>query len=270
MATTRIKEATEAGRDAVRAFLEETYAVEDRRARRARAMAMIEDPSLFREVPGAGEIDLDARFATALDFVRHVAPAIDPLGPAGIRNKGVILFLYMAYVDQLVKETARVVDTYFIDERSKGGTSNIRNYRNAVFVHLWVFNLHRNNDMICGALLGSAPGVLNNACDRVAQSNVVIGSAAMLEVVIRMFFDPRKGGYRKLPKGGPRQKPKKNVQNAMKELAAIVFKQCALNYDIGRMSARQLFRLVPSTPGLKPYKKFAEESFADEGSARAA
>jgi len=260
-----VMEATDAGTEAFRAFITETHLVDDPKDRFERARAMLADPLLFRVVPGAGSIDLDARFDTAYDFVRHVAPAIDPLGQAGIRNKGINIFLYLAYVDQVVKAKSRVADSYFLDERTKGGTSSLRNYRNSIYVHLSVYALHRDSELICRTLLGSAPGELNNACERVAQSSSIISSKGALELVILMFFDLEKGGNRRTPKTPKGSRVRnKNANNALKELSAIVFTQCARNYDIGRMSARQMFDLVPPTRGLAPWKKLAEPLFRED------
>lgn len=254
---------TEKGEEAFRLLVKETATVTDPAERKAMAAAIIADPELCIAVEGAGFIDLDMKFGTALEFARHVHEAILPLGTAGIRNRGINLFLYCAYIDQLMKGRARLADSYFLDERAKGqAISIIRNYRNAAFVFLSLYHLHRDDPAICPVLLGQAPNELGNALEKIAQNNNVMGSSAILDLVVRMFFDPDKGGYRKAP--SKKSRKGKNAGKALQELSSILFSQCARNYDIGRMTAQQMLRLVPNTIGLSGWKRYAEASFASE------
>jgi len=261
----QISAITEKGEEAFRALVKETANVTDPAERKALAAAIIADPELCVPVEGASYIDLDLRFETALEFASHVHEAILPLGTSGIRNRGINLFLYCAYIDQLMKGRARLADSYFLDEKAKGqSVSVIRNYRNAVFVFLSLYHLHREDPVICPVLLGQAPNELGNALEKIAQNNNVMGSAAILDLVVRMFFDPQKGGYRKAPRQKSRKDKAKNAGKALQELSSILFSQCARNYDIGRMTALQMLRLVPNTIGLSGWKRYAEASFASE------
>lgn len=261
---------TEKGEAAFRSLIKDTAGVADPAERKALAAAIVADRELCVPVEGAGFVDLDMKFATALEFAEHVHEAILPLGTSGIRDRGINLFLYCAFIDQLMKAKARLADSYFLDERAKGQSiAVIRNYRNAVFVFLSLYHLHRGDPAICPALLGQAPNELGNALEKIAQNNNVIGSAAILDLVVRMFFDPEKGGYRKAPRQKARKGKGKNAGKALQELSSILFSQCSRNYDIGRMTAQQMLSLVPGTIGLSGWKRYAEESFASDEAAAA-
>jgi hypothetical protein len=263
----RIGSITPKGEEAFRLMMSDMATVAEPSERRERALGIITDPSLCTPVLDAGFIDVEAQFATTLEFTEHVYSAIEPLGTAAIRDRGINLFIYCAFIDQLMKARARVTDSYFLDEKVKGqALAVIRNYRNSVFVFLNLYNLHRDDDVICPVLLGKAPNELGNALEKLAQNNKAFVSRAVLRLVINMFFDVKKIAYRKRPpmKGNAKTN---SAGGALKELCSILFSQCSRNYDIARMEPKQMFDLVPNTVGLVGWKKYAKEAFTLEENA---
>lgn len=263
MNLTQMGTLTSKGEDAFRELLLKMPNVANPAERRESALAIIADPELCTPVTEAGFIDLDKRFATALEFAEHVHEAIMPLGTSGIRNRGINLFLYCAFIDQLLKGRARVTDSYFLDEKVKGQSlAVIRNYRNAVFVFLNLYHRHHADAVVCPVLLGQAPSELGNALEKIAQNNNVFESAAILQLIVRMFFDIETGRYRKAPVNKGRKIKGNNAGRALKELSAILLTQCSRNYDISRMTVQEMLKLVPNTISLSGWKKYAEASFA--------
>lgn len=267
MTTVQIARINTEGRAAVRSLLEMTSKVTDPTERREAALSIIANPAYVETVPGAGFIDLDARFPTAYDYARYVHPLIAPLGESVFLDTGINLFLLLAHIDQHVQASAKVVDNYFVDERTKGGTGSKRNYRNAIHVHLSLYHYHNENEPVCRTLLAGPPSEITMAEDRIAQRTAIMVSKGAIELIIAMFFDPATGRNRRTPAPSKGSKTRnKNVNEALKELSVIVFGQCSRNYDVARMNAKQILSLVPDTRGLLPYKKHAKKWFAARSS----
>jgi len=258
----RLGSITAKGEVAFRNLMTEMAVVSDPLERRERALAIISDPELCNPVPDAPFIDLDMRFASALEFAKHVYEAIAPLGTSGIRDRGINLFIFCAYIDQLAKGKARKLDNYFLDERSKGET--IRNYRNAVFVFLSLYHYHRKDALICPVLLRKPANELGNVLERIAQSQKLFASQEALRLVVFMFFDVEKMQQRKPPrtKRGKTESTDVALAKALKELSSILFVQLTRTYEVSRMTAKQLFDSLHDTDGLGGWKRYAEAAFA--------
>lgn len=260
MKMVQIGRITDAGKAAYRNLIESTASVADTTERVRGARAILSNPEFCSTVPGAGMIDLDARFETAHDFARHVYPAIMKAGYATLLEPGVNTFLYLAFIDQLIKKNARVLNAYFLDDRrtADGSISRQRNMRNTIYVHLMFYHFHHKDERVCKYLLAGHPSVLANHEERIAQRPTILSSAGAIELVLAMFYNPKTGHLHRTPPMGrdARAKPK-DPNSALKELSVIVFAQYARNYDLSRMTARQMFDLVPDTKGLKPYKQHA-------------
>lgn len=251
------------GRAAVRSLLEMTSKVSDPSERREAAHSIMLNPAFVEVIPAAGLIDLDERFATAYDYASYIHPRIAPLGESALLDTGINLFLLLAHIDQHVAANAKVIDNYFVEERTNGGKGSKRNYRNAIHVHLSLYRYHRDNEAVCRTLLAGLPSAITMAEDRIAQRTAIMVSPGAIELIIAMFFDPATGKNRRTPPTTKGSKfPNKNVNDGLKELSVIVFGQCARNYDVARMSAKQILALVPDTKGLLPYKKYAKKWFA--------
>lgn len=265
MRMTTLKRMTERGISAALEMLQETKTVADPAERVARALEILLDPKNYEviEVEDA-VVDADAVFPTALDFVRHVHPALKKIGGAYLRDRGVNAFLVLLYIDQIVGPKARDVVDYVIKDKGSKTAGRMRNYRNAVFVYLSLYDLHGDNPDVCRCLLNVPLNQLGNTMERLAQQNKVMSSTACLELVLSMFYHRATGKPRNRPRSTNNRRKVKSISHALQELSLIVFKQCARNYDISRMSAEQMFRLVPNTHGLLPWKKYAEEWFAAE------
>lgn len=271
MAMTMMKRMNEHGIVATIAMLKAMKIVADPAERIAAAQAILADPKNYEtlDVEGA-EIDPEARFSTALDFVRHVHPALKRTGPAYLRDRGLNAFLVLTYVDQIVGSKARDVIDYVVKDKGSKDGGRMRNYRNAVFVFLTVYDRHGANEDVCRCLLEVPLNELKNTMERLAQQNKVMSSTACLELVLAMFYNRATGRPRRAPRSKSVRHKTKSISHALQELSLIVFKQCARNYDISRMTAEQMFRLVPNTHGLAPWKKYAEEWFAAERKQEAA
>jgi hypothetical protein len=263
----QISRMTEAGKAAFRSLIESMSIVEDVSERVAPAFALISNPRFCEPVPGAGSIDLDARFATSLDFAQHVYPAMLAAGPSTLVDPGINLFLYLAYADQLLQKRARVIANYFLDDRTPekegNGKAYLRNMRNTIYVHLTFYHFHHKNHRICSSLLSGRPCILANHEERISQRPQIVSSPGAIELVLAMFYNPKTGNLHRSPSAGrdPRSRVK-DPNSALKELSVIVFGQCARNYDLSRMTAQQMFALVPDTKGLKPYKQHALRWFS--------
>jgi hypothetical protein len=265
MAMIMMKRMNERGIAATIAMITALKEVSNPLERRAEAQAILSDPRNFEtlDIEGA-EIDPDARFSTALDFVRHVLPALKKTGAAYLRDRGLNAFIVLIYVDQIIGLKARDPIDYVVKDKGSKDGGRMRNYRNAVFVFLSLYDLHGDNADVCRCLLNVPLNQLGNTMERLAQQNKVMSSTACLELVLSMFYHRSTGKPRRAPRSKSVRYKTKSISHALQELSLIVFKQCALNYDISRMTAEQMFRLVPSTHGLAPWKKHAEEWFAAE------
>lgn len=265
MTLVQMKRMTEQGIAASIAMLTTMKLVSHPSERIGPAQAILADPKNYEVVEAEGaQIDPGSRFETALDFVRHVHPALKLTGPAHLRDRGLNAFIVLTYVDQIVGIKARDPIDYVVKDKGSKDGGRMRNYRNAPYVYLSLYDLHGDNPDVCRCLLNVPLNQLGNTMERLAQQNKVMSSTACLELVLSMFYHRATGRPRNRPRAASSRRKVKNISNALQELSLIVFKQCALNYDISRMTAEQMFRLVPNTHGLAPWKKHAEEWFAAE------
>lgn len=257
---------TPAGWLAFDAFRDEYAIVKDVADRIPAARKIMANPNLCQPVPGCGEIDLDARFDTGLDFARHVYPALISNGQGQLSDPGTIMFLYLAYVDQLWRDVARVISSYKLDDKSSDSSGMRRNSRNTAFAYLTLYHFHQDDERVCKALLSGKPYEMQASVERIAQNPKVMNSRGMMELVIAMFLDQNTGRFKKKPAPSKRSgaNPKK-AYDAMREMTVVVFDQLAKNYNVSLMSAREIFAITPDTRGLAPFKLHAQKWFADGG-----
>ena len=261
---------TAAGEIAFEKLRDDFHVVDHPSRRNPEAARIINDPALCQPVPGGGMIDLDARFDTGLDFARHVYPAMIGNGQGQLSDRGTIMFLYLAYVDQLWKETARVISSYKLDDKSADSSGMLRNSRNTAFAYLSLYHFHKDSGGVCEALLSGKPSEMQASVERIAQSPRVMNSRGVMEVVIAMFINQTTGEFKKKPKPSKLSGPHpKKAFDAMREMTVVVFDQLARNYNVSLMTAEQIFAIVPDTKGLAPFKQHAVRWFAAARKAKA-
>jgi hypothetical protein len=256
-----------AGIEAFKQLIAETRKVAATTERRAGADAILANPDYIEAVEGAGTIDTSARFETSFDLVEHIYDAIAVLGPASLKNRGIVVFLYLTYIDQLVDRSARNVIAYILDTKDKGTIGVHRNYRNGVYAHLMLFHHYRHNARVCRALMRGKPNVLGNILEKIMQRPNIMAAEGSVELIVAMFVDPATGKNRRAPS---KKSGGKNANKALSELSVIVFGQYARNYDISRMTGLEMLALVPATKGLAPYKKHAVKWFEEKRKEEAA
>lgn len=257
---------TPAGVMAFHAFRDEFSVVSNVAERIEPARKIIENPSLCQPVPGCGMIDLDARFETCLDFAKHTYPSLIGNGQGQLSDPGTIMFLYLAYVDQLWKEVARVISSYKLDDKSSDSSGMRRNTRNTAFAVLNLYHFHKDSERVCKALLSGKPYEMQASVERIAQNPKVMNSRGMMELVIAMFLDQNTGRFKNKPAPSKRSGPNpKKAFDAMREMTVVVFDQLAKNYNVSLMSAQEIFAIVPDTRGLAPFKQYAQKWFAGGG-----
>lgn len=255
MTTIAVGRLTAAGLLALRDHIADTKECDpETRARNARWI--IETATHCQPVEGAGSIDLSFRPATLLALAEHVAPAIAPLGEAAVSDAGINGFLTVAFMESVVGKKARIAATYVLDGL-EGETSKVRNYRNALFCGMNLYSRHGESGIARRFLLGK-PFKLQNALEKLSQAPRVLASRSAVELSALVFLT-EKGNFRK-----PRKQDKDDKtlpgSKAFQVLSAALFSQVSLNYDVERMSVKQLFRLVPETPQLSTWKAMLRES----------
>ncbi|MCV9963686.1 hypothetical protein OIU34_17435 [Pararhizobium sp. BT-229] len=257
-----VRRLNDAGMDAFRALLTEMKIVEAPSDRIERARAIIADPAFTEAAPGAGEVTLGLEFPTAKDHTAHVYNAIKDCGPGVVSDRGVIGFLYLAHIEQLIGLEARTLSAYDLGMKSEGSVKISRNYRNHLWVRLTFHSLYGDDGFIMKALFGGKVHEHSDAADRMAQRPAAIGSKAYIMLNIAMFFERETGRLRKKPRTKGAKGKIKSAKEAMVEMS-VVFGQYARNYAVSRMSALQLLDIIPDTVGLRPYKQFAKAELTE-------
>jgi len=258
----KIRELNAAGLAAARELFLSTQNVQDPAERSARAREIALDPAFGQEVRTAGFIDLDARFECIEDHTRHIHEALAPAGQGAISNVGIIAFLYLCHIAQLVGPKARKMEAYFLDEKSRGSVRIGRAYRNALWVRLTIFDRFKGNDFILKPLFTGPLHENSDSIERLAMRPAAVRSEAYMMLNIAMFYDQATGKKRRKPQVRGTSRSVKNVKEAMKEFS-VVFGQCERNYAIALMPTEDLLAILPDTKGLKPYKKIARRVLED-------
>lgn len=257
MTTAFVRELNEQGMLSFHRLLADMAVVADPSERIGPARSILFDTDLATEIDGAGEIDLDATFTTARGHAAHVYAALAPCGPGVFSRPGVIAWLYLAHIGQLIGGKARAANAYDLGLKSTGTVNISRNYRNSLWVRLTFHHIYGDNDFIMDALFGGPLDKHSDAADRMAQRPAAIGSKSYVMLNIAMFFNPETGELRRKPRVKGVRGKIKSAKDAMVEFS-VVYGQFARNYAVSRMSTLGLLDIIPDTAGLKPYKRFAK------------
>lgn len=226
------------------------------------------DPRYCTPIEGAGTIETEAKFKTNLDLLRHIWWALGPvLGNEPSRyveDAGVNAFLAAAFIRQITEKARsrsrglRVPEAYVLDLHEVSG-GRTRNYRNTLFVTMFFYSLYREEASLCEMFLGNDLGELSNPLERMCQRVDFMASLGAWKLVQAMFTDPAKPG--KFVSTKKAKLPPGTLQpgDALETVSIILFSQCAANYEVEDMEAKELLALLPRSPSVAYWRDRAAD-----------